>query len=63
MSKPDLIDRREVIAMFPNMTLRKFKRTRTYQTLKIHEVVENCRNVFYPRPEVVKAVKTFIRAS
>ena len=56
-NKLDLIDRRDVIAMFPNMTLRKFKCTRVYAILKIHSVELNRRNVFYPRSEVVKALK------
>ena len=57
MPKLDLIDRNEVIAMFPNMTLRKFKRTRLYFLLKIHARQVTKKTVYYPRPQVMQALK------
>lgn len=52
-----LVDRNDVIAMFPGMNLRKFKRTRLYKLLKIHEHRENAHNVFYDRSKLNRTLK------
>jgi hypothetical protein len=55
-----LIDRRDVIAMFPpsmRMTLRKFKRTTAFVMLEEHAVRLNRKNVCYPRSKVVSVLK------
>ena len=59
MTRNDLIDRREIIFMFPNMTLRKYKRTRIYRLLKIHEIHLTRKLVVLPRKEVSAVLKSF----
>ena len=54
---PQLIDRREVIAMFPGMTLRRFKRTRTYRLLRIYEIKENNYTIWYPKRKLNEVFK------